>query len=296
MRKTTLLLAALAILILLLVTARFYFSEADYALQNYNWNGYSQLSSAANVKPLYDIADLPASGSGDTLLIVSPATNYTAEESSRVQSFLRGGGKVVVMDDFGKADSLLDGMGAPITINPVLLCQYEDYYTNYTFPVITNVTSSDITGNVKKIVLDYPAALDVTGNAEVIASSSSKGWLDSNANMTLDDDELMGVYPVVARTTDLGGELLVISDPDIFINSMLDKGDNRVLLSSVLAGNVQMDVSHGRGLTPLGTVLYLVRYNLYVQVAAAFLVLCGFLAYVARTDILKIMRGRKNGR
>jgi hypothetical protein len=274
MRKASLLLIALAIIILVLGSARFYFSEADYTLENYGWNGLSQLSSAPDVKPLYSIADLSRPGSGNTLLIVSPATNFSPDESAQVLSFLQSGGKVIVLDDFGKADSLLYDINSPITINPVLLCQYEDHYTNQSFPIISNMTPSTYTEKVTKLVLNYPASLSVTGSAEVLASSSRTGWLD-DGNITLDAYEQMGTYPVMARSTYAGGELLVVSDPDVLVNSMLDKGDNRVFLSNIIDGAVWVDASHGRDVTPLGRLFYMVKYSLPAQAALALLILLG---------------------
>lgn len=272
MRKATLLLAALAVIILVLGSARFYFSEADYALENYGWNGLSQLSS--HVKPLYSMADLPIPGSGNTLLIISPATNFSPDESGHVLSFMQSGGKVVVLDDFGKANSLLNDINSPMTINPVLLCQQDDYYMNQSFPIIENISPSIYTEKVTKLVLNHPASLQVTDSAQVLASSSHTGWLD-NGNITLDANEQMGTYPVMARASYASGELLVVSDPDVLVNSMLDKGDNRAFLSNLINGDVWVDAAHGRDVTPLGRLFYIVKYSLPAQVALALLILLG---------------------
>ncbi len=287
MKTRTMLLSGLVVLIILLVIGRFYFSEEDYNLQNTDWNGLSHMASAAHVTPLYNTAGLAAPGSGRTLLIASPENNFTEAESAQILAFLRSGGKVVVADDFGKADSLLNAIGSPITIDPVPLYQYENYYVNQTFPIVTNISSSPYTRNVRQIVLDHPASLNVTGDAQVIASSSDRAWRDYNGNLSLDSDEQMGTYPVVARSAYAGGELIVISDPDIFINSMLDKGDNSAFMSDVFTGPVMVDVSHGMGVTPMGSVYYVIKLNLWAQVLAMVLILCGFIAFVAREKILK---------
>lgn len=288
MKTRTMLLAGLVFLIILLVLGRFYFSEEDFNLQNTDWNGLSHMASSAQVMPLYSTAGLAGPGSGRTLLIVSPGNNFTEAESSQVLTFLRGGGRVVVADDFGNADSLLDSIGSPITIDPIPLYQYENYYVNRTFPIVTNISSSPYTRNVRQLVLDHPASLNVSGNAEVLISSSDKAWLDYNGNMSLDNDERMGTYPVVARSGYAGGELIVVSDPDIFINSMLDKGDNTAFMADVLTGPVLVDVSHGMGVTPVGSLYYTVKLNLWAQVLATALILCGFIAFVVRGKIIKL--------
>lgn len=295
MKTRTLLLAGLAILLILLCLGRFYFSEADYNLQNTGWNGLSHLASAAHVTPLYNTTSLAGPGSGRTLLIVNPAKNFTKAESAQVLAFMHSGGKVVVADDFGNADSLLQDIGSPITVDPVLLCQYDNYYVNQTFPIITNI-SSPYAQNVRQLVLNHPASLNVTGNSEVIASSSDRSWLDYNGNLSLDSNEQMGIYPIVARTAYAGGELLVISDPDIFVNSMLDKGDNAAFMSDVFTGPVLVDVSHGMSVTPVGSVYYVVKLQLWAQALAVVLILCGLFAFMARKELLIKIDARRKKR
>ncbi len=225
-------------------------------------------------------------GSGKTLLIVSPRKNFTGVESAQVLAFLHSGGTVVVADDFGNADSLLEDIGSPIQVDPVLLCQYEDYYVNQTFPIITNVSSSSpYTRNVGQLVLNHPASLNITGDVEIIASSSDRSWLDYNGNLSLDSDERMGTYPIAARADYAGGELLVISDPDLFVNSMLDKGDNAAFMSDVFKGTVLVDVSHGMGVTPVGSIYYVVKLNQWAQALAAVLIICALLAFIGRKRI-----------
>ncbi len=287
MKTRTLLLTGLAILIILLVIGRFYFSEEDYNLQNTDWNGLSHLGSTAHVTPLYNTANLAGPGSGRTLLIVSPTKNFSVLESAQVLAFLHGGGRVVVADDFGNADSLLNAIGSPITVDPVLICQYENYYVNKTLPIVTNISSSPYTRNVGQLVLNHPASLNITGDTEVIVSTSDKAWRDYDGNLSLDSDERMGTYPVVARSEYAGGELIVISDPDILVNSMLDKGDNAAFMSDVFTGPVLADVSHGMEVTPVGFIYYVIKLNLWAQVLATVLILCGFIAFVMREKILK---------
>lgn len=301
MRKAPLLIVLVAVLILFLIVGRFYLSEADFSLQNPSWNGMSDLSPDSNVHPLYNTSDLSSLGYGDTLLVISPMSNYTADESTQVLSFLHRGGKVVVMDDFGSANSLLGGIGSPITIDRALLCQYDDFYVNQSFPIISNFSMSAYTTNVSRLVLNHPASLNVTGDAHVLATSTSQAWIDRDDNGRLDTNERMGVYPVIARASYDNGELLVVSDPDIYINSMIDKGDNGVFMSNILKGAVWVDASHGRDITPVGALYYLARNDLITQLLVILLVFVVALLYVKRRDIIRQLswrgdRGLKDAR
>lgn len=295
MKTRTLLLSGLAVLIILLVLGRFYFSEQDFNLQNSDWNGLSRLASATQLTPLYSTDALAGSGSGKTLLIIGPKNNFTMAESTQVLAFLHSGGKVVVADDFGSADSLLDAIGSPIRIDPVLMCQYENYYVNQTFPIITNITAPNMR-NVRQLVLNHPASLNVTESTEVIASTSDKAWLDYNGNLSLDSGERMGVYPVAALASYAGGQLLVVSDPDLFVNSMQDKGDNAVFVSDVFTGPVMVDVSHGMGVTPMGSVYYLIKLNPWAQALTAGLIVCILLAFMARSEIFTFLSSKRRKR
>jgi hypothetical protein len=237
------------------------------------------------------LEDLSSFGPSDTLLIASPTRNYTLEESNSVASFLKSGGKVVVMDDFGNANSLLEGIGSPITINATPLCEYEYYHVNHTFPIISYLNPSDDMANVSSIILNHPASLDVSPGAYELAQTSGRGWLDINDNSRIDGREKMGRFVVIAKANIDNGQLIVISDPDVFINSMIDLGDNQIFMGNIFNGNVWIDVGHGRSLTLFGAVYYTVKYDVKAQAALIMLLVLSGYAYIQRRDILVISEG-----
>jgi hypothetical protein len=293
MKKSTMLVGLAALFVLLLLAGRFFLSEADFSMTNPSWNGMYGISQDAGVRPLYDISGLSAVDDNDTLLVVSPTRNYTFDESLTVASFLRRGGRVVVADDFGRANSLLDAIEAPIEVNRAPLCQYENYYVNQSFPVITDITRTPYSPNAGELVLNHPAALNVSGDASVLAASSGDAWLDADDDNRLDNGERMGRYPVVACYAFGAGELIVVSDPDLFINSMLDKGDNGAFMRGLVKGDVWMDASHGRDVTPLGFIYYLIKFDILAQAGALALILAACLALLKRNAILRYLSGQK---
>jgi hypothetical protein len=284
-KKGTLIISLAAVLILLVLIGRFYISDADFNLDNPSWNGFSQLSGMSS-RPLYDIGSLDSLGAGDTLLIASPALNYSSAEAGTVSAFMQRGGRVVVMDDFGSVNSLLNGMGSPITINPIPVCDYENYHINHSFPIIKSFNPAAETANVSQLILNHPASVNVSGSAYSLASTSSRGWLDYNDNSRLDGREVMGTYDVAALAPYGSGQLIVVSDPDLCINGMLDLGDNRVFLTNILNGNLWVDSGHGRDVTPLGAVYYGLKYDLTVQVSIVLLLFAGCYALVNRRPIM----------
>lgn len=289
MKKTTMLIIAIAFIIIALLAGQFYFSQQDFGLSNPYWNGLLHIGGDA--RPLYGTSDLSDKGQGDVYLVMSPQFNFMASESSDVASFLERGGSVVVMDDYGNANSLLNGIGSPITLYQVPLCQDLDFYLYPAFPVINNVQPSDITKNVSSLVYDHPVSLNITEDASVIASTTRWGWLDLSDDGLIDVNEPTGSYPVIASAGIGNGTLMVIGDPDLFINSMMDMGDNRRLASNLLtAGSVYVDMSHGQTMPPLAQAYYLVKYDLAAQLFCVLAIFLLAYLYYRHDELLKIFK------
>jgi len=268
MKKSTLLIGSVMVIVVILVLGKFYISEQDFNLDNPYWNGIMHIS--GDIRPLYNASDLPATVGDDTLLVIGPTRDYTPEEVSAISSFVRDGGTLVVMDDYGNSSSLLGAMGLPIALRQVPLCQDKDYYKRPSFPIIADIAPSGITRNITSLTFNHPVPLTVSGNATVIASASAMGWLDLNDDCIINRDEPVGDFPVMASVRYGYGEVYVIGDPDLLINSMQDLGDNRILIANIIKANaVYFDAAHGQAVTPLGRVVYVVRSSLPAQFLCA---------------------------
>lgn len=289
MKKINWLILVVALVILVLLSGQFYFSQHDFGLSNPYWNGLQHIGDGA--RPLYDLSALSGSGANVTLLVISPQSNYTVAESSAISSFMERGGNVIVMDDYGDANSLLYGIGSSVTLDQVPLCQDGDYYRRPSFPIINDIEPSSLTVNVSSLVCDHPVSLNITGDASIIASTSRLGWLDYNDNGLLDKDEPTGSYPVAASVSYGEGELTVIGDPDLLINSMQDKGDNRVLASNILAsGVIYVDASHGQSIPPLAQVYFTIKYDLLAQLLCVFAIILLTYLFYRRNEIMKLIK------
>jgi hypothetical protein len=231
---------------------------------------------------LYDFDGLPAGDSGSTLLIMGPSVNYAPDDVSRVRAFLREGGRVVVMDDFGTAGGLLRDIDSPITIIHLALCQDVDYYMKPSFPVVSDINNSSLTANVGQLVFNHPAPLQVTGDAEVLARTTSIGWLDIDDNGGVSSGERFDSYPMIARASIGAGELFVFDDADLAINAMQGLGDNSVLTGNIQrSGAVYLDVGHGQQMPPLSRLYYAVKYDLFAQILLISIIFILGYAYVA---------------
>ncbi|MCD1294886.1 DUF4350 domain-containing protein [Methanocella sp. CWC-04] len=291
MKRVTLLLIVVATIVVLLFIGRLYVTENDFSPSNPLWNGMASLAYSGHVRPLYTLDGLSYSGNEDKLLIVSPSVNYTDAESAMILSFMNDGGQVIVMDDYGTSNSLLDKVGSSISLVQVPLCQEEEYYKRPSFPLVTGILPSGVTDNVTSAVFNHPVSLDVKEGAEIIVYTSGLGWLDLNDNCLIDGIEKFGSYPVAAEMIYGSGKLVVIGDPDIMINSMLDKGDNAILASNILGGGtVYLDSSHGQEISPLARVLYVLRHDFLAQSLFILVVLATGYLYIQRYQIIRLFR------
>lgn len=282
MKLSTLAVVGATLLALALIAGKLYLSEASFSPANPSWDGDSALMTG-DARPLYSFDRLPQGSPQNTLLIVGPSVNYTQDDASRVLSFLRQGGRVVVMDDFGTADSLLEGISSPVTIDPVPLCQDLSYYRKPAFPEVGGIGDSSLTANVSELVFNHPATLLAGDGSEVLAQTTSMGWMDANGDGRVDGNETFGSYPLIARVAYGTGELFVAGDADLAINSMQGLGDDAVLLRNVRGdGLLYIDVGHGQQVPPLAGIYYNIKYNIIVQVLIMLLIFIAGYLYVTR--------------
>lgn len=292
MRKASLLfLFAIAIIVVLLI-GRFDFSEADFSTQNPAWNGLTQFSGNYTLQYLPAMSDLSSMSDNTTLLIIGPTKNFTPEESDQALKFMQRGGKVIVMDDFGTSNSLLYGIGSPITLYQEPLRDHDHFYYRQYYPVITNISQTGLTSGVYELILNHPASLNVTGNVTILATSSTMSWMDGDDDLFMSATEHYAQHPIIASTQYDRGELIVASDPDLIVNVMMDKSNNSVLASNIAkTGNLYLDISHSQGLPPLVRVFYVVRYDLVAQLLCALLLAVIAYAVYQRVKIKRLILG-----
>lgn len=276
------LLAAAVALAVLLVAARLLIAGDSFGLTNPSWDGISAVATGDRAVPLYGFSQLRQAAPGDTLLIVGPSAAYTAEDTAAVAGFMTNGGRAIVLDDYGTADTLLEGLHAPIAIEHVPLCQDVDYYRSPSLPVVKSIAGHSLTDNVSALAFNHPVPLRLSGDAAPLASTSSRAWLDTDDNSTIDGNETFGAFTVMARAGYGRGELIVAGDADLLVNGMLGKGDNGVLLGHIMeSGTVYVDAGHGQQVPPLARVYYLIKYSIAAQVLCVLAILAAAGACIA---------------
>lgn len=240
----------LTLSIVLILALGFTFpTDVHFDPNNTHWNGLSSAVKNSDPNRVTDLGDLREEvlyPSQSTLLIVGPTENFGPVEAQEVDHFLDSGGRVVLADDFGTGNDLLEGLEVDARFSGVFLKDYVFKRGGSKLPTVENVEVSPLTENVSSLALNYSTTLENLGEGStVLARSSRYSYAVERPERGFEDRENEGPFPILAQIKYRDGNLVLMSDPSVFINSMLDKENNEALLKS-LSGDreIYVDVSH----------------------------------------------------
>ena len=298
-RKEVIVVTAIAVTALLLtVITSVYPVPVDFWPQNPFWNGLYGISSVVSNVSYGDLRTfaLTADPNSSVIAVIGPSKDFSPEEVDAVMAFLMKGGEVIVADDFGTGNQLLAGLDLPVVINGSLLV---DPLFNSGAPELPKVWWGD-----KPLVLNYASVLQPSGqgsphffDALAIVNSSAFSYLDVNLDGEHDSLEPEGSFVIAAKVRIGEGSVVIISDPSIFINTMLDDEFNEEFIQYIVGNKTLLvDSSHleETPLTRIKEVLYAVwTFMNYPEVkyGTAFLLTLLFAELAARfKDIIKTGR------
>ena len=226
-----------AFLLSLLVIRTFPLRE-DFRVENEAWNGLSEFARFAEASPLRSPSALPEGGALILLLRKPPEEG----EAEGISDFIRRGGRVLLLDDFGFGNKLLEEMGVGVRFWGKPLKDPLFNYRNEDFPLIFSLAPET---EAQELILNHPTALKNAEGLEILASSSRYSFVDENGNGRWDREEPGGPFPVAARLRMGKGELVLISDSSLIINGMRDLGDNFAFTRKLCGeGPLFLDQSH----------------------------------------------------
>ncbi|MDD4255991.1 MAG: DUF4350 domain-containing protein [Methanofollis sp.] len=235
MRGGGALVAVAALLVLLLVAGVHLTTSYDqYSRYNVQWNGTSSFFTLLEEKGVHEIRD-PVDLTGydnATLLVIAPSGPPDPERVAAWRAFLARNNTIILFDDFGAGDAALRALGASIRILPGPVVSVDREYSTPAAVTAYPVENASLLLNVSAVLFDRPAALE---GGDPLLQTSFLSWVDADGNTTIDGDEVIGRSTVCAREKVAGGELIVIGDPGLFLNSMAGTGkDNRQFVGNLL--------------------------------------------------------------
>jgi hypothetical protein len=240
-----LILITAALIIILALGIWFYPSNEDFRTENPLWNGVKAITSDLHIRPLGALANLPPLSYGATLIVI-PYLDFKTAELEKLRSFAEQGGSLILADDYGYGNRVLTFLGLEARFTGEVLLDPLVNYKNKQFPRIVHLQPDTLTAHTDNIVFNHATSLAGVAGAEVLAVSSPFSFLDLNDNGVHEDNEPSGPLPVISRHRLGEGQVILISDPSLFINTMSALEGNAALMQNIAASSdeVYIDQSH----------------------------------------------------
>lgn len=240
-----LIILTIAVVVALTVAVWFIPSEEDFRVENPSWNGLQDISGNYSALPLQSLSDLPPLSIGSTLILI-PYLDLTAAELEQLDSFITQGGRLVLADDYGYGNQILEYLGFEERFTGETLLDPMVNYKNQQFPKIFRLEPSPLTNNVTSLVLNHATCLSHVSTNNTLAMSSSFSFLDLNNSGNREEPEPKGPLPVISHRQLGNGEVILVSDPSLFINSMETIEGNATFIKNITstAANLYIDQSH----------------------------------------------------
>lgn len=278
--NTKILLLIVSVLILIGIF-RFSQNTNDFGSYNPDWNGGKEirklLSENHQVIAMPVRGDLASCVSNKTaFVILGPKGNFSENDTDIIKKFTETGGLLVLADDFGSGNELLNRFTTSVSFSNMLLTDDISFWKNVTFPV-----ASTGIRNVSNITMNYPTSLVITDESVKVLSTISFGMLSKNES----GHGQSGSYPLIAQFSYGKGEIVAISDPSIFINSMLQMEDNRRLLEEFVGNRTTVIFDETGRMPPVLSFNYLVKTNPYFQYLFAGIILSLTFIYINKSKI-----------
>jgi hypothetical protein len=242
--------AGIALSSVMMLSVGYYWpiQEAYHPL-NHDWNGCSRIANITPNAALLLSYNKPLPNSTFLLAIIGPSVNFTERESVSIGKFLTDGGVVLLADDFGTGNSLLEGLNVTARFSKEPMADLYYYSKSQDFPVITDFYTSPATDNLNAIVLDRPSYISLGNSILVtrIGSSSPFSFIDQSGSGNPSTNETINSYTVLATIRIGKGIMLLVADPGMFINDMIGLYDNMRLFQNALKmgdGSVIFDTAH----------------------------------------------------
>lgn len=221
MRQITGNLLVVAALVLAGIVILGYLSSTDAELSRYNsgWNGtssfYDQLErTGSNPITSYQIL---RSAPPDTLIMVEPHSAPKGEDKDSIRHFVTTGGTLIVIAKKEPSNSILEAAGSSVRIQDSKLASMDMEYEDPGMVIAYQAQEHSLLEGVESIALNQPST--VTGG-EALLETSSISWIDTNNNLIADGNEKLGKKTVMSREIIGNGEIIVLADSGILINSM----------------------------------------------------------------------------
>lgn len=180
--------------------------------------GYETRSVAASPMALESAAD----PSRSLVVVAGVERPYRETEIDALENFVREGGRLLVLDDTGNANTLSARFSVYFSAVPVL---DENYRANLS---LVNVTAKlPRRGGDPKVyspvVMNVPTSLSADDgvNGTILASTSDSSFGDLGRNRQRDSGDLRGPFTVALEVRPGAGRVVFVADPDVLASDLV---------------------------------------------------------------------------
>lgn len=168
------------------------------------------------------------------LLLANGAGNF-----SRYIEFVRGGGRLIILDEGGFSNPLLSSLGLRVRV--LNMCILDEVFK---FGDRGYVRANLTIGNYS-VGLSRPCVIDIVGGVgEVLAYSSVFSYVDVDGDGNYTVGEPIGDQPIIVRFGYGSGDIILVGDGDFICNLFLEKGINIGFLDEYVSGRVALDLRY----------------------------------------------------
>ncbi len=238
---------SLAVFLLIL----FFPPSDDFNLDNPFWNGLKEFKEEIKPESLSRIFNIDSvfPPSETVLFIIGPSGAYSRDEIVSLSRYLEKGGTVVLADDFGSGNLILKNLGIKTSFSHHLVV--DPLFRGKSSVLVKAVDMNEDLSSIKSLMFNYPTSVQFESDeGKVLTTSSPFSFFDDNMNGKKEKEENSGPFPMIVKLSYGKGKIFLISDSSLFINSMLDKEENKKFLKSLVGKKkVFFDIScHPEGL------------------------------------------------
>ncbi|MFC1948721.1 DUF4350 domain-containing protein [Chloroflexota bacterium] len=246
--SNTLFTVVVIVVMISLLCISFYPSVQDYMATNNMWNGMRDFSDEFNAREIDSLDELPSLPRETTLMLI-PYIELSDEDVSKVKRFLNDGGILLLADDYGYGNNVLEYLELSLRFSNAALLDPLFCYKNQRMPRVTDFIPEVEESGIQVVMLNHGTALTGVDEAKVIAWSSSNSFLDVNGDESRNTDEPGGPFPIAARYRFGKGTVVIVSDPSIMINSVVSRDDNYSFIEYLTSpdgqqSSILIDTSH----------------------------------------------------
>lgn len=227
-------------------------TTVDFSIFNTSWNGTSNLAiltyQAGKFSPTFvvessgadltvaqlDLDEIELDPNTSALVIIGPTETFSTAEGEIVREFVSEGGVLLLADDFGTGNNLLEQINASARFSGKLVMDLA-YQKKTEFSVCFDLREDPITTNVSRLLLNYPSSIVVnSSDTDALAWTSVASWLDITGDRTQDWEEPRGPFCILAREKMEQGTIILLSDPSVLINGMREHLDNEIFANNLI--------------------------------------------------------------